>query len=81
MLADLFLDEAILSLGLHAGQCFYLQLPSACLKEYFSRWSSGSGGLEEDLSEGAESMSSSSVADLKLLFCSALRLKGSTCGS
>lgn len=81
MLPDLLLDEAILPLGLHTDQCFHLQFPPACQKNYFSRWSSGSGGLEEDLSEGADSMSSSSVADLKLLFWSALRLKGITCGS
>ncbi len=78
MLPDFLLDESVLPLRLHTRQRFHLQLPSEWSEEYFSRCSSGRGGLEEDLREGAESMSSSSVADLKLLLGSALRLKGST---
>lgn len=76
VLPDLFLDEAVLSLGLHARQGLHLQPPPESKSSYFYLCSSGSGGFEEDLSDGAESMSSSSVADLKLLFWSALRLKG-----
>ena len=81
VLPDFLLDEAVLSLRLHARQGLDLQSAPDWKNRYFYLWSSGRGGLEEDLREGAESISSSSVADLRLLFCSALRLKGRICGS
>lgn len=81
MLADFLLDEAVLILGLDADERLYEQLASEWVEWYFSRCSSGSGGLELDLREGADSTSSSSVADLKLLFWSVFRLKGSTAPS
>lgn len=78
MLADFLLDEAVLIFGLDANEGLDEQLASECWMGYFSRCSSGRGGLELDLREGADSTSSSSVADLKLLFWSCFRLKGST---
>ena len=81
VLPDFLLDEAVLILGLEADEGLDEQLASEWRSAYFSRCSSGSGGLELDLREGADSTSSSSVADLKLLFWSVLRLKGSTAPS
>lgn len=81
MLPDFLLDEAVLALGLETDKGLNEHLASECCSVYFSRCSSGRGGLELDLSEGADSTSSSSVADLKLLFWSVLRLKASTAPS
>lgn len=64
VLPHFLLDEAVLPLRFDAAEGLDQQFASGWEGEYFSRWSSGRGGLEEDLREGAESMSSSSVADL-----------------
>lgn len=64
MLTYLFLDKSILVLGLNTHKWLNLKLSSALGSKYFYLCSYGSGGLDEDLRDGADSMSSSSVADL-----------------
>lgn len=63
MLADLLLDE-VGGFGVQTGEGFDEEFASGWGGEYLSLWSSGRGGLETVLMEGAESTYSSSVCDL-----------------
>ena len=64
MLPYLLLDKSILVLRLNTHKWFNLKLSPALGTKYFYLCSYGSGGFDEDLRDGADSMSSSSVADL-----------------
>lgn len=58
VLADLLLDEVGGVFGLEDAEGFDGNFPPAWGKGYLSLWSSGRGGLEEALREGADSRSS-----------------------
>lgn len=64
MLSNFFLYKCVWVFRLKTSEGFNKQFASALNIDYFSFCSYGRGGFDEDLSEGADSISSSSVADL-----------------
>jgi hypothetical protein len=65
MLADLLFHESMVSFDLETAEWFNDELASSLGKLYLSFWSYGRGGCADDLMDGVEESSSSSVTDLK----------------